>query len=180
MTDCGHRDPADMSDEKTVRVRLLGDRSGDYVVVEEHPDGMLLLAPDTSRSRMRTRHGGSNRSPWSRLLTRRGSGPATIHEALDDWGFELGDDEFVTDFLEASVEGRTGFAAVTNRRVVFIARSGADLRAIDEHPLSGVQEVELVRRPFKAVLRVIWEDNETEIAGALDPLKRLRDQLGGG
>jgi hypothetical protein len=169
-----------MSDDRTVRVTLLGDRSGDYVVVEERPDGTLVVAPDTSRSRRRARRGGSTGSSLSRLLARRGSGPATIHEALDEWGFELADDEFVTEFLEASVAGRTGFAAVTNRRVVFIARSGAELRAIDEHPLSGVRQVDLIRRPFKSVLRVCWEDSQTEIAGALDALKRLREQLGGG
>ena len=169
-----------MSDDRTVRVRLLGDRSGDYVVVEERHDGTLVLAPDTSRRRRRARRGGSTASSLAGLLTRRGSGPTTIHEALDEWGFELGDDEFVTDFLEASVEGRTGFAAITNRRVAFFARSGAELRAIDEHPLSAVRGVELVRRPFNAMLRVSWEDTETEIGGALDALTRLREQLGGG
>jgi hypothetical protein len=169
-----------MSDDRTVRVRLLGDRSGDYVVVEERPDGTLVLAPDTSRSRRRTRRGGSTASSVSRLLTRHGWGPATIHEALDEWGFELRGDEFVTDFLEASVADRIGFAAVTNQRVAFFARSGAERRAIEEHRLSDVREVRLVRRPFKAVLRVCWEDNETEIAGALDALTRLREHLGGG
>jgi hypothetical protein len=169
-----------MSDDRTVRVRLVGDRSGDYVIVEERPDGTLVLAPDTSATRKRARRGGSTGSSWSRLLTRPGSGPATIHEALDEWGLELGDDEFVTEFLEARGGGRTGFAAVTNRRVVFIARTGAEMRAVDEHPLADVRKVELVRRPFKTVLRVCWEDSETEIMGALDALTRLQTQLGGG
>lgn len=169
-----------MSDDRTVRVRLLGDRSGDYVVEEERPDGRLVLAPDTSRSRRRARGGGSTASSLSRLLTRRGSGPATIHEALNEWGFELRDDEFVTDFLEASVAGRIGFAAVTNQRVAFFVRSGAERRAIEEHLLSDVREVTLVRRPFKSVLRVCWENSEIEIAGTLDVLTRLRDQVGGG
>jgi hypothetical protein len=169
-----------MNADRTLRVTLLGDRSGDYVVVEERPDGSLVLAPDTSRVRRRGRRGGSAGSSMSRLLTRRGPGPATIHEALGEWGFELADDEFVTDFLTAKVDGRTGFAAVTNRRVAFFARSGAALHAIDEHPLSDVREVELVRRPFKSVLRVRWEDSETKIGGELDALTRLREQLGGG
>ena len=169
-----------MNDDRAVRVRLLGDRSGDYVVVDERPDGTLVLAPDTSRSRRRTYRDGLNASSLSRLLRRRGSGPATIHEALDEWGFELREDEFVTDFLEARVASTMGFAAVTNQRVAFFARSGAERRAIEEHPLSDVREVTLVRRPFKAVLRVSWEDNETELAGALDALMRVREQLGGG
>lgn len=168
-----------MSDDRTVRVRLVGDRSGEYVVVEERPDGTLVLAPDPSPSRRRARRGGSAGASWSKLLTRPGSGPATIHEALDEWGFELGDDEFVTDFLEAGAGGRTGFAAVTNRRVVFIARRGHEMRAVDEHPLSGMREVELVRRPFKTVLRLSWGNEEIEIMGALDALTRLQTQLGG-
>jgi Bacterial PH domain len=169
-----------MSDNRTVRVTVIGDRSGDYVVVEERPDGSLVLAPDSSRGRTRSRRRGLTGFSLSRLLTRHGSAPATVHEALDGWGLELAEDEFVTSFLEASVDGRTGFAAVTNRRVVFFARSGAELRAIDEHPLSDVLEVELVRRPFKSVLRVRCEESETEIAGALDALQRLRHQLGAG
>lgn len=111
---------------------------------------------------------------------RRARGPATVHEALDQWGFELQEDEFVTDFREATSAGRGGFAAVTNQRVVFLARGAAELRAIHEHSLSGIRKVELVRRPFKSVLRVRWEDGETEIAGELDGLTRLREQLGGG
>ena len=169
-----------MSDERTVRVRLLGDRSGDYVVIEERSDGTLVIAPDNSGSRTRGRPDPSAGSSLSRLLTRRQHGPATIHEALGEWGFELQQDEFVTDFREATADGRGGFAAVTNQRVVFFARSGGDLRAIRERPLSAVQEVKLVRRPFKSVLRVRWDDGETEIAGAPDALKRLCRQLAAG
>lgn len=168
-----------MSDDRTARVRLLGDRAGDYVVVEERSDGSLVLAPDTSRSRRRSAR-DSTGTPLSRLVSRREPGPATIHEALDEWGFELHQDEFVTDFREATADGRGGFAAVTNQRIVFFARHGADLRAIHQHPLSAAQTVELVRRPFKAVLRVRWADGETQIAGALEALTRLREQLGGG
>ena len=169
-----------MNDDRTVRVRLHGDRSGDYVVVDERPDGTLVLAPDTSRIRERAGRDGSTASSLSRLLARRGSGPATIHEALDEWGFELRDDEFVTDFLEARVAATIGFAAVTNQRVAFFARRGAERRAIEEHPLSAVREVTLVRRLFKAVLRVCWEDSEIELAGALDALTRLHERLGDG
>lgn len=32
------------------RVTLAGDRSGDYIVSEEHPDGTLVLEPTQSRS----------------------------------------------------------------------------------------------------------------------------------
>jgi hypothetical protein len=40
-----------------------------------------------------------------------------------------------------------------------------------------VREVELLRRPFKSVLRVCWDNSEIEIAGPVDALKGLRQQL---
>ena len=36
-------------------VKLTGDRNGEYVVVEERPDGSLLVAPDTSVDAIRQR-----------------------------------------------------------------------------------------------------------------------------
>ena len=45
-----------MSAERAARVTLSGDRSGDYVVVEEHDDGSLVVAPDTSMEAIRRRH----------------------------------------------------------------------------------------------------------------------------
>ena len=35
---------------------LSGDRSGDYVVIEERPDGSLVVAPDTSAETILRRH----------------------------------------------------------------------------------------------------------------------------
>ena len=40
-----------------VHVTLSGDRDGDYIVVEERPDGALVLVPDTSIEAIRRRHG---------------------------------------------------------------------------------------------------------------------------
>jgi hypothetical protein len=42
--------------ERTEHVTLSGDRSGDYVVVEERPDGSLVVAPDTSADAILRRH----------------------------------------------------------------------------------------------------------------------------
>jgi hypothetical protein len=42
--------------ERTEHVTLSGDRSGDYVVVEERPDGSLVVAPDTSAEAILRRH----------------------------------------------------------------------------------------------------------------------------
>jgi hypothetical protein len=43
--------------ESHARVRLSGDRVGEYVIVEEHPDGSLTLVPDTSAEAIRGRLG---------------------------------------------------------------------------------------------------------------------------
>jgi hypothetical protein len=43
--------------ERELRVTLAGDRSGDYVIVDERKDGSLVLAPDTSIAAFRRRHG---------------------------------------------------------------------------------------------------------------------------
>lgn len=45
-----------MSAERAAHVKLSGDRSGDYVVVDERDDGSLVLAPDTSMAAIRHRH----------------------------------------------------------------------------------------------------------------------------
>ena len=45
-----------MATERTEHVTLSGDRSGDYVVVEERPDGSLVVAPDTSAEAILRRH----------------------------------------------------------------------------------------------------------------------------
>lgn len=46
-----------MKSERALRVTLAGDRSGDYVIVEQRKDGSLVLAPDTSMVAIRRRHG---------------------------------------------------------------------------------------------------------------------------
>ncbi|MBV8218973.1 MAG: hypothetical protein JO325_10955 [Solirubrobacterales bacterium] len=46
-----------MESERQRRVLLAGDQSGDYVIVEEREDGLLILAPDASMAAMRRRHG---------------------------------------------------------------------------------------------------------------------------
>ena len=46
-----------MESERELRVTLAGDRSGNYVIVEEREDGLLILAPDASMAAIRRRHG---------------------------------------------------------------------------------------------------------------------------
>ena len=45
-----------MATERTEHVTLSGDRSGDYVLIEERPDGSLVVAPDTSAEAILRRH----------------------------------------------------------------------------------------------------------------------------
>jgi hypothetical protein len=53
------------------QVTLTGDRSGEYAVVEERPDGSPVVAPETSMEAIRRRHGLS---------------PATLEEFEGEYG----------------------------------------------------------------------------------------------
>ncbi|MGO9447077.1 MAG: hypothetical protein ACLQQB_09480 [Solirubrobacteraceae bacterium] len=49
--------PTMATEEQLVHVTLTGDRAGDYVVIDESPDGELTLVPDTSIATVRQRLG---------------------------------------------------------------------------------------------------------------------------
>ncbi|MBV9819030.1 MAG: hypothetical protein JOZ07_11870 [Solirubrobacterales bacterium] len=49
-----------MSLDEAPHVTLSGDRTGDYVVVEERDDGALVLAPDVSAAAILRRQGMSS------------------------------------------------------------------------------------------------------------------------
>jgi hypothetical protein len=166
------------------RVTLTGDRAGAYVVVEERPDGSLVLAVDPAASSAAEALGSGSagsRSPGhglAALLSRRRREPATIHEALDDWGVKLHADEFVAEFVTAEVDGRKGFLAVTNQRLIFFARTGGELRVVDEHPLWAIRGVALVRRGLRTKLHVSFNDGETIVDTSDDrALARLQRHL---
>jgi hypothetical protein len=57
--------------QRASHVTVSGDRSGDYVVVEEREDGSLLLQPDTSMEAIRRRHNAT---------------PATLEEFEAEYG----------------------------------------------------------------------------------------------
>jgi len=171
------------------RVTLAGDRAGPYLIVEERPDGSLVLVPDpapmsraaASAGRGPTyrphRSGRAGRS-LSELLARPRRGPATVHEALDEWGVELHVDEFATEFVTAGVDGRKGFVTITNQRLIFLARAGSELRVVDEHRLSAVRRVALVRQGLRTKLRVSWDGRETIIdTPDRQTLSRIRQHL---
>jgi len=60
-----------MSIDQAPHVTLSGDRTGEYVVVEEREDGALLLAPDLS---------------VAAILRRQGLEPATLDEFEAEYG----------------------------------------------------------------------------------------------
>jgi len=60
-----------MAVERAARVTLSGDRTGDYIVLEERQDGSLVVAPET---------------PADAMLRRQGMTPAT----LEEWEAEYG------------------------------------------------------------------------------------------
>jgi hypothetical protein len=172
-----------MESERSLRVTLSGDLAGNYVVVEKRPDGSLVVAPDTSR-----RSGAAARRPapegvssmLSGLLTRPPSTPPNAPEILERWGVELSEDEDISEFLIADVDGTTGFLAVTTQRFIFAAGSGKALRVVDEHLLSAARNVELVGRRRRQKIRVTWHGAESTI-GVLDrdALPRLHEILAG-
>jgi hypothetical protein len=164
-------------------VTLSGDLAGEYVVVEERPDGSVVVKPDPSRrsqaARQRPAPQGAG-SLFSGLFSRPPSTPPNVPEILEGWGVELGEDEDVSEFLIADIDGRTGFLAITTQRFIFAAGSGKALGVVQEHVLSAARDVELVGRRRRPKLRVTWHGSESTI-GALDQeaLCRLHDTLAG-
>ena len=172
-----------MDSERRRHVTLSGDLAGDYVVVEERPDGSLVVAPDSSR-----RSGAAARKPapqgvaslFSGLLSRPPSEPPNVPEILEGWGVELGEGEKIGEFLIADIDGQTGFLAVTTQRFIFAAQSGRGLGVVHEHLLSAARNVEVVGRGRRAKLRVNWHGSVSTI-GVLDrgALPRLQETLAG-
>jgi len=174
-----------MDPERRPQVTLTGDRSGDYVVVEERPDGSLVVAPDRSKRsspgapRATPRAGGSlsgSGSLLSGLLARPVRTPPSIPETLEGWGVELGDDETTSDFMLADIDGKAGFLAITSQRFIFVAQTGKGLGVVQENLLSAARNVEVVGRRRRQKLRVTWHGAESVISlhdqGALARLER--------
>jgi hypothetical protein len=137
--------------------------SGDYVVVEQRPDGSLVLAPDTAN-----RSGGTDRRPTlnvgtllSGLLASPKSKRMSTEEILEEWGVHLSEDELPGELFVADVDDRPGFVAITSQRFIFAADTGSGLSAVQEHRLSDARNVELIRRGIRHKLRVTWQRDES-------------------
>jgi hypothetical protein len=48
---------ASVTEDSTAHVTLAGDKSGEYIITEERPDGTLVLEPDTSAAAILRRLG---------------------------------------------------------------------------------------------------------------------------
>lgn len=186
-TDLSVPDPDDlersgltMPSDRRPRVTLSGDLEGAYLVTEERGDGSLVLVPDESRTagRPRERAPASDAGPLGQLLRRRSEPIRTTNEALDDWGVELEDSEFVVEFTMADVDERPGFIALTNRRLIFLARGRKALELQDEHPLSRLTSVERVGRGRKLRLKVGWEGSEPMLIESPDRAQLDRLEAG--
>jgi hypothetical protein len=157
-------------------VTLTGDVSGPYVVVEQRPDGSLVVAPDMS-SGSRT----SPRRPFVTLLSGLLSPPEKAMsglEVLEGWGVVLHEGEQIDEFFVADVDDRAGFLAITSKRFIFVADIGKGSTVVHEYLLSDARNVELVRRGLRQRLHVSWYDAETFVGG-LDrkALARLQHHL---
>lgn len=163
-----------------VRVTLSGAKSGEYLVVEERSDGSLVLAP--SRSSRPARASRTPASPIGTLFSglRRpvDTLPTSDAEVLEGWGLQVREDERIRDVFLADLDQTKGFLAITSERFVFAADASRGRTVVEEHPLSTVRGVEMVRRGIRHKLRVSWEGAECVI-GVLDrtALSRLQGCL---
>jgi hypothetical protein len=146
-------------------VTLTGDRSGDYVVVEERSDGSLVIAPDAS-----TQGEVAAAQPMAvvgtldaLLVDASDRSRSSASELLREWGVEPREHEVVIEFLVADVDGMTGFIAITTRRFIFVANMGIGLEVVREHLLAAARNVEVVGRGTRRKLRVTWHGRESRI-----------------
>ena len=142
---------------------LDGDVSGDYVVVEQRPDGSLVVAPATAnRAGSQPRWQAPNVGALlSGLLASPKSKRLTPEEILEEWGVQLRDDELPGELFVADVDDTPGFVAITSQRFIFVAHTGKGMSVVQEHLLSAARNVELIRRGIRHKLRVTWHGTDS-------------------
>jgi hypothetical protein len=161
-----------MEPGRRARVTLHGDVAGDYVIVEERPDGSLVLAPDTANRSAgnANRPAGRERPPTSSvgsllsgLLVSPKSKRMTTEEILEEWGVRLRQDERPGEMFVADVDEKPGFVTITSQRFIFVADTGSGLSVVHDNLLSAARNVELIRRGMRHKLRVTWHGTESLI-----------------
>jgi hypothetical protein len=163
-------------------VTLDGDLSGDYVVVEQRPDGSVVLAPDTAnRPGSQPRWQAPNVGTLlSGLLASPKSKRQTAEEILEEWGVQLRADELPGELFVADVDDTPGFVAITSQRFIFVADTGKGLSVVQEHLLAAARNVELIRRGIRHKLRVTWHGTESLVVTPdRKALTRLQHHLEG-
>lgn len=156
-----------MNSEHPQRVTLTGARAGEYVVLEERPDGSLVITPDRLPRRAASRgRQGSGGGLLASLRPRPPQAMGSVLEALQSSGIDLREGESVQEFIAADVDGRSGFLAITTHRVIFVVGARGELRAVREHPLPAPAEVKLARRGIRNQLQITWDDAEMLIRAA--------------
>ena len=105
-----------MGSERPRRVTLSGDLAGDYVVVEERPDGSLVVAPESVRSAVRAA-AARRPAPGGASSMLAGSAPRPPLDAAGrprrssrTGGSQLAEDEAISEFMIAEVDGRRAFS----------------------------------------------------------------------
>lgn len=155
-----------MDASRPLHVTVTGDVSGGYVVVEQRPDGSLVLAPDvSSRSRAPVRRSASPIATLLSGLVTPAEKSMTGVELLQDWGVDLDEHERIEEFFVADVDDEAGFLAITSHRFIFVVDRGKGKTVVHEHLLSAARDVELVRRGLRNRLRVTWHGTESLVGG---------------
>jgi hypothetical protein len=153
------------------RVTLSGDRDGDYVVVEEHDDGSLVLELDPAPTRRTSR-------PFGGLRLRRPESTATLPQTLHQLGVRLERAEAVREFRLGELDGVPGFGLVTDRRFQFIATSTTSPHPIVDRRLTELREATLTDRVRGARVDLHWSDHTQQVlSGRRDELARLQPAL---
>jgi hypothetical protein len=126
-----------------------------------------VACPQQGSRRAQCRIPGAGSKLLSRMLFTSKPPPPTIPAALDEWGVDLGGDEFVRELLVADVDGGAGFVAVTSQRMLFLVKVGRELGIAREQLLLSACGVDLVRRGMGHKLRVRWDGSEMLVGAAI-------------
>jgi hypothetical protein len=167
--------------QRVPRVTLTGERHGDYVVIEERPDGSLVLAPAPTAATPHRTSPPQGLGGLAGLLARRPRS-GSLPDVLDELGIVLAPDERVDEFLLAEVNGTNGFAVLTNRRFIFSTHAHARGRGgiSREQPLSALR-ADLVKRGRRRSLRLSWDGGEMVVeAPDRTALDRWQQKLAAG
>jgi hypothetical protein len=105
--------------------------------------------------------------------------PVSVPELLETWGIALRDDEEDGVLCHASIEERSGYVVITERRFLFVPtlRKKAPTEGRQEHLLDDLLRIHHGRRRLRKVLLIEWRDTRTVVGSDATQLARLHDLL---